>query len=108
MDRKKIEIALEKLKELGYIVACDYTYRFTEQGHNYTEQTSGDAWVWITKSNNSSLWVRRNLRYKGSWTFVPVERVTEEQFEDFCKYYNITIEEPKKLVICDEVEFMDI
>jgi hypothetical protein len=52
--------------------------------------------------------VRRNPRRKDSWSFVSISLVTEEQFEDFCKYYNINVEEPKKLEICDEVEFMDI
>lgn len=107
MDRQKIENALEELKRLDYII--EYTsYEFTDAGCNYTRKTSGNSWIYITDYAKSSLWVRREPRYKDSWTFIPFNQVTEEQFADFCKYYNINAEEPKKLVICDEVEFMDI
>lgn len=108
MDRKRIENALEELKRLGYITKYNDSYRFTDAGHNYTSRISGNSWINITQYSNSSLWVRQNPRRKDSWTFISIDSVTEEQFADFCKYYNINAEEPKKLVICDEVEFMDI
>lgn len=108
MDRQKIENALEELKRLGYIIESYSFYEFTDAGRNYTLKTSGNSWIRITESANSSLWVRRSPRYKDSWTFIPFNQVTEEQFADFCKYYNINTEEPTKLVICNEVEFMDI
>ena len=108
MDRKRIEIALDELKRLGYITKYSDPYRFTDAGHNYTRRTSNNSWINITQYGNSSLWVRQNPRRKDSWTFISYEHVTEEQFADFCKYYNINAEEPTKLVICDEVEFMDI
>ena len=108
MDRQKIENALEELERLGYIVKYSESYKFTEAGHVYTSRRSGNSWIYITQYSNSSLWVRRNPRRKDSWSFVSINLVTEEQFEDFCKYYNINVEEPKKLEICDEVEFMDI
>lgn len=108
MDRQKIENALEALKRLGYITEYYDSYKFTDAGHNYTRKTSGNSWLQITQYSNSSLWVRQNPNRKDSWTFRSINRVTEEQFEDFCKYYNINVEEPTKLVICDEVEFMDI
>lgn len=75
---------------------------------NYTRKTSGNTWNHITEYSGSCLLARLEPRYKDSWTFIPFNKVTEEQFADFCKYYNINTEEPKKLVICDEVEFMDI
>ena len=107
MDRQKIENALEELKRLGYII--EYTsYKFTDAGRNYTRKTSGNSWIHITDYTKSSLWVRREPRYKELWTFIPFNQVTKEQFADFCKYYNINVEEPTKLVICNEVEFMDI
>ena len=108
MDRQKIENALEELKRRGYITNYYNSYKFTEAGHVYTHKTSGNSWINITQYSNSSLWVRQNPRRKDSWTFSSFNLVTEEQFEDFCKYYNIKVEEPKKLEICDEVEFMDI
>ena len=108
MDRQKIENALEELKRRGYITNYYNSYKFTEAGHVYTHKTSGNSWINITQYSNSSLWVRQNPRRKDSWTFRLFNLVTEEQFEDFCKYYNINVEEPKKLEICDEVEFMDI
>lgn len=108
MDRQKIENALEELKRLGYIIKYYASYQFTDAGRNYTRKTSGNSWIRITESANSSLWTRREPRYKDSWTFIPFNQVTEEQFADFCKYYNINTEEPTKLVIWNEVEFMDI
>lgn len=108
MDRQKIKNALEKLEQLGYITEFYDSYKFTEAGHNYTHKTSGNSWLYITQYSNSSIWIRRSPRRKDSWSFVSINLVTEEQFADFCKYYNINVEEPTKLVICDEVEFMDI
>ena len=108
MDRQKIENALEELNRRGYITNYYNSYKFTEAGHVYTHKTSGNSWINITQYSNSSLWVRQNPRRKDSWTFRSFNLVTEEQFEDFCKYYNIKVEEPKKLEICDEIEFMDI
>lgn len=108
MDREKVENALEELKQLGYITKYDGSYKFTDAGHNYTSRTSGNSWIQITEYGNSSLWVRRNPKRKESWAFTSISSVTEEQFADFCKYFNINVEGPTKLVICDEVEFMDI
>ena len=108
MDRQKIKNALEELKRLGYITEDYVSYKFTDAGYNYTRKTSCNSWMHITDYTKSSLWVRREPRYKNSWTFIPFNQITEEQFMDFCKYYNINTEEPRKLVICNEVEFMDI
>ena len=108
MVRQKIKNALEELKRLGYITEDYVSYKFTDAGYNYTRKTSCNSWMHITDYAKSSLWVRREPRYKNSWTFIPFNQVTEEQFMDFCKYYNINTEEPRKLVICNEVEFMDI
>ena len=108
MDRQKIENALEELKQLGYITAYYTSYKFTDAGRNYTRKTSGNTWICITEYTGSYLWARREPRYKDSWTFIPFSQLTEEQFADFCKYYNINTEEPPKLVIYNEVEFMDI
>ena len=108
MVRQKIENALEELKRLDYITEDYASYKFTDAGRNYTRKTSCNSWMHITDYTKSSLWVRREPRYKNSWTFIPFNQVTEEQFMDFCKYYNINTEELTKLVICNEVEFMDI
>ena len=108
MDRQKIENALEELKRRGYITAHYTSYKFTDAGRNYTRKTSGECWFNITGHIKSYLLARREPRYKESWTFIPFNKVTEEQFADFCKYYNINTEEPAKLVICNKVEFMDI
>lgn len=108
MDRQKIENALEELKRLGYITEYYDSYKFTDAGHNYTQKTSRNSWIQITQYGNSSLWVRQNPSRKDSWTFISIDRVTEEQFADFCKYYNINVEDDKQLEIYNEIEFMDI
>ena len=108
MDRQKIKNALEELKRHGYITEHYTSYKFTDAGRNYTRKISGNTWIHITEYSGSCLLARLEPRYKDSWTFIPFNKVTEEQFADFCKYYNINAEEPTKLVICNEVEFMDI
>ena len=108
MDSGKIERALEELKSLRYIVKYGNSYKFTETGHGYTRRKSSNSWIMITQYNNTELWVRENPRRKDSWRFMSFDRITEEQFNDFCKYYDIKIEEPKQLEICNEIEFMDI
>ena len=108
MDGKRVEKALEELKQLGYIFKYGGSYRFTDAGHNYTRRASGNSWIYISQYDNSSLWIRRNPRRNDSWAFTSISSVTEEQFKDFCNYFNINVEEPSKLVICNEVEFMDI
>jgi len=108
MDKQKIEKALKELEQLGYIIKYNGSYRFTGSGHDYTHKASGNSWLFITQYGNSSLWIRRNPQRNDSWAFTSIDSITEEQFEDFCKYYNINVEDPKELVICNEVEFMDI
>lgn len=108
MDRKKVEAAIEELKQLGYITKYGNSYRFTGPGHDYTHKASGNSWIYVTQYNNTSLWIRRNPQINDSWAFTSIDSITEEQFDDFCKYFNINVDEPSKLVICNEVEFMDI
>lgn len=108
MDKQKIENTLKVLKRRGYITAHYTSYKFMDAWRNYIRKTSGNTWSHITEYTGSYLLARRAPRYKESWTFIPFNKVTEEQFADFCKYYNINTEEPTKLVICNEVKFMDI
>lgn len=108
MDKQKVETALEELTRLGYITKYNGSYKFTDTGHDYTRRASRNSWLYITQYSNSSLWVRRTPPRNDSWAFTPIDRVTEEQFADFCKYFNINANGPTNLVICDEVEFMDI
>ena len=89
MVRQKIENALEELKRLGYITEDYVSYKFTDAGCNYTRKTSCNSWIHITEYTGSYLLARREPRYKESWTFIPFNKVTEEQFADFCKYYNM-------------------
>ena len=107
MDLGKIDKVLEKLLELHYIEKYDSGYKFTAVGRNYTRQKSGNGWTYLSRVSNKELWLCDNNKFS-SWRFVPTILITEEEFHDFCEYYNINVEDDKQLVICDEVEFMDI
>ena len=107
MDLGKIDKVLEKLLELHYIEKYDSGYKFTAVGRNYTRQKSGNGWTYLSRVSNKELWLCDNNKFS-SWRFVPIILITEEEFHDFCEYYNINVEDDKQLVICDEVEFMDI
>jgi hypothetical protein len=106
MDLEKIDKVLEKLLELHYIEKYDSGYKFTVTGRSYTRQKSGNGWIYLSRVGNKELWLCDNKF--SSWRFVPTILITEEEFEDFCKYYNINAEDDKQLKIYNEIEFMDI
>ena len=106
MDLVKIDKALEKLLELHYIEKYGSGYKFTAVGCNYTSQKSGNGWIYLSRVGNKELWLYNNKF--SSWRFVPTIRITEEEFSQFCEYYNINVEDDKQLEIYNEVEFMDI
>jgi len=106
MDLEKIDKVLEKLLELHYIEKYDSGYKFTVTGRSYTRQKSGNGWIYLSRVGNKELWLCDN-KYS-AWRFVPSILMTEEEFEDFCKYYNINVEDDKQLKIYNEIEFMDI
>jgi hypothetical protein len=106
MDLEKIDKVLEKLLELHYIEKYDSGYKFTVTGRSYTRQKSGNGWTYLSRVGNKELWLCDN-KYS-AWRFVPSILMTEEEFEDFCKYYNINVEDDKQLKIYNEIEFMDI
>ena len=107
MDLAKIDKALEKLLELHYIEKYGSGYKFTAVGCNYTSQKSGNGWIYLSRVGNKELWLYNNNKFS-SWRFVPTIRITEEEFSQFCEYYNINVEDDKQLEIYNEVEFMDI
>jgi len=91
MDRTKVFKALDILVERKFIIKekNDY-YKFSETARKYLEAKCGYSWnyiLWFGKE----LWVRYNIQSKDSWTFVKIEDVTEEQFNDFCQLYEISL-----------------
>lgn len=106
MDLGKIDKVLEKLLELHYIEKSGPGYKFTDTGRFYTKQKSGYSWCYISRFGNTELWLCDN-KYS-AWRFVSSNRITEEEFCQFCEYYNINVEDDKQLEIYNEIEFMDI
>lgn len=106
MDLGKIDKVLEKLLELHYIEKYGSVYKFTAAGRSYTRQKSGNGWTYLSRVGNKELWLCDN-KYS-AWRFVPTILITEEEFRQFCEYYNINVEDDKQLEIYNEIEFMDI
>ena len=89
MQKEKVLEALNVLKEREIISDYDYRFVFTGQGRQFTKQKSGNSWISITNGELKYLWARYNIKDKDSWTFIKIEDLTEEQFDDFCKYFEI-------------------
>lgn len=91
MDRTKVFKALDILVERKFIIKeKNGYYKFLDAGRKYSEYKFGYSWNYILWFGRE-LWVRYNLQSKDSWTFVKIEDVTEEQFNDLCKSYEINL-----------------
>ena len=107
MQKEKVLEALNILKERGIIISnSDNRFVFTGQGRQFTKQKSGNSWISITNGELKYLWARYNVKDKDSWTFIKIEDLTEEQFDDFCKYFEVNLG-PELYEAADDV-FEDI
>jgi len=92
MQEEKVLEALNVLKERGIIISNSYNrFVFTGQGRQFTKQKSGNSWISITNGNLKYLWARYNVKVNDSWTFIKIEDLIEEQFDDFCNYFEIKL-----------------
>ena len=93
MQKEKVLEALNILKERGIIsnLEVDTRFMFTARGRQFTKEKSGNSWISITNYELAYLWARSDVKEKDSWIFIKVESLTEEQFEDFCKYFEVNI-----------------
>lgn len=109
MQKEKVLEALNILKERGIInTPADFYDRFvfTAQGRDFTKKKSGNSWISITNGELKYLWARYNIKVNDSWTFIKVSDLTEEQFDDFCKYFEVNLG-PELYEAADDV-FEDI
>lgn len=93
---QQIQTALDQLVERGIIKFFEKTYyTFTEFGWNYTENRSGDSWCDITWTYDGAVryWmpveVFSESSNKYNWTFHKINEINDEEFERFCKYFEI-------------------
>ena len=91
MQEEKVVEALNILKERGIISNYDTRLVFTIEGRQFTKEKSGNSWISITNRELAYLWARHDVKVRDSWTFIKVADLTEEQFEDFCKYFEVNI-----------------
>lgn len=93
MQEEKVLETLNILKERGIIshTAYDNRFLFTILGREFTKKKSGNSWISITNRELTYLWARHDVKVRDSWTFIKVTELTEEQFEDFCKYFEVNI-----------------
>lgn len=93
---QQIQIALDQLVERGIIKFFEERYcQFTELGWKYTENRSGDSWCDITWTYDGIIryWMPVEVFNKSlnkyDWTFSKIEEINDEEFERFCKYFEI-------------------
>ena len=89
MDKERVNNALNNLLERKLIEVYNAHYDFTILGNEFTWKKSFNRWCSITTDNNYHLWIRRYPSNNSSWDFISFDEITEEQFEDFCNYYEI-------------------
>lgn len=95
MDDERIKEALKNLEDRGLIERCDGYYYFTANGRAFTHNKSNNEWctITITSSNGNALWIRSDpVVAPGDWIFQLFRYITDEQFDDFCNYFEITQE----------------
>lgn len=104
---QQIQTALDQLVERGIIVFQNSQYyMFTESGWKYTENRSGDSWCDITWIYDGIIryWmplaVFNETLNKYDWTFCKIDEINDEEFERFCKYFEIDL--------CNSVIAIDI
>lgn len=95
---QQIQTALDQLLERRIIELYEGRYyTFTEFGWNYTENRSGDSWCDITWIYNGStkywmpIHVFNESTNKYEWTFCKIDEIKDEEFERFCKYFEIDL-----------------
>lgn len=95
---QQIQTALDQLIERKIIEFYEKRYyKFTEFGWKYTENRSGDSWCDITWTYDGAIryWmpfkVFRESENKYEWTFSKIDEIKDEEFERFCKYFEIDL-----------------
>lgn len=95
---QQIQTALDQLVERGIIKFFEKTYyTFTESGWKYTENRSGDSWCDITWTFDGIIryWmpfqIFNEALNKYEWTFCKIDEINDEEFERFCKYFEIDL-----------------
>ena len=92
MERSKIQKALQNLLDRKFIIKDEVYghYRFLPAGEEFTNNKSNNSWAGIVFQDRE-LWVRRDPKNSRSWHFIRYDEVTNEQFEDFCNYFEIKL-----------------
>lgn len=107
---QQIQTALDQLVERGIIKFFEKTYyTFTEFGWNYTENRSGVSWCDITWTYDGAVryWmpveVCSELLNKYRWAFHKINEISDEEFERFCKYFEIDLDNSVIAIDIDEL-----
>lgn len=108
MDKAKIEDALQNLLDRKLIKYNQGHYYFTSGGWEYTENRSRSSWCDITwhYDGKDRLWIPFKIfenEHDWDWTFVEYDEVTEEQFANFCKYFDINMQIDDNLLDLDDI-----
>lgn len=108
MDKAKIEDALQNLLDRKLIKPHNNIYTFTSEGWGYSENRSRNSWCDITwhYDDKDRLWVPFKIfenEHDWDWTFIEYDEVTEEQFTNFCKYFDIDVQIDNDLLDLDDI-----
>lgn len=92
MERSKIQKALQNLVDRKFIIKDEIYghYRMLDAGDKFTYNKSKNTWAGIVWKDKE-LWVRGKPGNNGTWQFINYNEVTNEQFEDFCNYFEIKL-----------------
>lgn len=90
MERSKIQKALQNLLDRKFIIKDEVYghYRMLDAGDKFTYNKSKNTWAGIVWQDKE-LWVREEPGDNKTWHFIKYPEITNEQFEDFCNYFEI-------------------
>ena len=95
---QQIQTALDQLFERKIIELYEGRYyKFTEFGWKYTEGRSSDSWCDITWTYDgiTRYWmpihVFNEALNKYEWTFCKIDEIKDEEFDRFCKFFELDL-----------------
>lgn len=96
IEQATIDYMLNTLKDCG-LIANGYrgNIKFTGAGNTYTTKRSRDSWCDITWTYDGAIryWMPVKVFSESSnkyeWAFHKINEINDEEFELFCKYFEI-------------------
>lgn len=98
IEQATIDYMLNTLKDRGLIInGYSDNIKFTDEGHTYTAKRSRNSWCDITWTYDGAIryWMPVKVFSESSnkyeWAFCKIDEINDEEFERFCKYFEIDL-----------------